>query len=63
MANQCEMRQDDETACGDDATWVVSVGTRKTDEQLVCDTHLSDTCLAFDRAEGRDHVILRVQSL
>jgi hypothetical protein len=48
--------------CGHQATWLVRVGTRRADEQLACRPHLSATCEALTRAEGRRrrHVALTV---
>ena len=62
MTRQCEFRMPDDMQCPRLASWLVRVGTRKTDEQTACARHLSRTCRAMAGAEDRE-VTLSVTSL
>lgn len=56
-------RPDDGTPCGEEAEWIVHVGTRETDRQLSCSYCLGVTCQAMHGAEGRVQVDLRVAKM
>ena len=60
-APACEtLRLRDLTPCPAAALWVVAVGTRRTDRQAACGSHLSATCTALLGAENRDGAALTV---
>lgn len=46
--------------CHGTASWIVAVGTRKTDAQRSCSLHLSRVCRAMYEAEGRNGAVLTV---
>jgi len=62
VIKECETVRGNGTACNDTAIWVVSVGERKTDQQLSCEVHLDETCRAMYEAESRLNTILHVKS-
>lgn len=47
-------------ACGARASWLVSVGSRRSDAQLACGRHLNMAALAMLGAEGRASAVLAV---
>ena len=47
--------------CRAAALWIVSAGTRKSDEQAACCRHLSPACAAMAGAEGRRGAWLSVR--
>jgi len=59
---QCESVQESTgLRCPARASWIVAVGTRKSDEQAACGIHLNRACMALEGAEGRAAVLLSVR--
>lgn len=60
MTASCEFAHWQPHACGARASWIVAVGTRKSDAQASCGRHLNLTCTAMRGAETRATVTLTV---
>jgi hypothetical protein len=54
MTGKCECRRpsDEDRPCGHSAAFRVQVGTRKTDAQLSCGSHLARTCMVMAYGDG-----------
>ena len=62
MTGNCEwVRPADLTLCGHRASFLVGIGTRKSDRQRACAMHLASVVIAFDGAEGRNGQHVTVQ--
>lgn len=63
MTASCEFAHWQPHACGARASWVVAVGTRKSDAQASCGRHLNLTCTTMQAAEQRTGVAFTVTAI
>lgn len=60
MTARCEFAHFQPEVCGARASWLVAVGSRKTDAQRSCGRHLNLTCDVLFWAEQRTDATLTI---